>query len=119
MSMRPLLFQRVVARAAWKRKQMICLLMTGTGRLCYERSERRQGFACIKPEGAFYLVCENLRWKTRKHSVQQAKKHNLLLVPGSSFACPGYVRLAYCVSYEMIVRSLAGILKQLDEKNNR
>ena len=37
---------------------------------------------------------------------EEAKKQNLLLVPGSSFACPGYVRLAYCVSYEMILRSL-------------
>ena len=35
-----------------------------------------------------------------------AKKYNLLLVPGSSFACPGYVRLAYCVAYETIVNSL-------------
>ena len=28
------------------------------------------------------------------------------MVPGSSFACPGYVRLAYCVSYETIINSL-------------
>ena len=28
------------------------------------------------------------------------------MVPGSSFACPGYVRLAYCVSYETIQNSL-------------
>jgi len=28
------------------------------------------------------------------------------MVPGSSFACPGYVRLAYCVSHETIVNSL-------------
>ena len=34
------------------------------------------------------------------------KKYNILMVPGSSFACPGYVRLAYCVSYETIVNSL-------------
>ena len=33
------------------------------------------------------------------------KKYNILMVPGSSFACPGYVRLAYCVSYEKIVNS--------------
>ena len=34
-----------------------------------------------------------------------AKKYNLLFVPGSSFACSGYVRIAYCVSYEMIESS--------------
>ena len=28
------------------------------------------------------------------------------MVPGSSFACPGYVRIAYCVAYDTIVRSL-------------
>ena len=34
-----------------------------------------------------------------------AKKYNLLFVPGSSFSCSGYVRIAYCVSYEMIENS--------------
>ena len=28
------------------------------------------------------------------------------MVPASSFGCPGYVRIAYCVSYETIVNSL-------------
>ena len=36
----------------------------------------------------------------------EAKKYNILVVPGSSFGCPGYVRIAYCVSYETIVNSL-------------
>ena len=35
-----------------------------------------------------------------------AKKYHILMVPGSSFACPGYVRLAYCVSHETIVNAL-------------
>lgn len=34
-----------------------------------------------------------------------AKKYNLLFVPASSFAFPGYIRIAYCVSYDMIKRS--------------
>jgi aspartate aminotransferase len=38
--------------------------------------------------------------------VQRAQKYNLLLVPGSSFDGSGYVRLAYCVSPDMIRRSL-------------
>ena len=33
---------------------------------------------------------------------EAGKKYNILMVPGSSFACPGYVRLAYCVSYDTI-----------------
>ena len=38
--------------------------------------------------------------------VNIAKKYNILMVPGSSFAGPGYVRISYCVSHEQIVRSL-------------
>ena len=38
--------------------------------------------------------------------VEEGKKQHILMVDASSFGCPGYVRLAYCVSYEMIVRSL-------------
>lgn len=35
-----------------------------------------------------------------------AKRFNILLVPASSFGYPGYVRIAYCVSNDMIKRSL-------------
>ena len=63
------------------------------------------GFECIKPEGAFYLFVKS-PVENEKEFCQAAKKYNLLIVPGSSFACPGYVRLAYCVSYETIVNSL-------------
>lgn len=37
---------------------------------------------------------------------RQAKKYNIIFVKGSAFGCSGYVRLAYCVSKEMIERSL-------------
>lgn len=63
------------------------------------------GFECIKPEGAFYLFVKS-PVANEKEFCAAAKEYNILLVPGSSFACPGYVRLAYCVSYEMIVNSL-------------
>ena len=63
------------------------------------------GFECIKPQGAFYLFVKS-PIADEKEFCSIAKKYNLLLVPGSSFACPGYVRLAYCVSYETIVNSL-------------
>lgn len=63
------------------------------------------GFECIKPEGAFYLFVKSPA-ADEKEFCAAAKKYNLLIVPGSSFACPGYVRLAYCVSYETIVNSL-------------
>ena len=42
----------------------------------------------------------------QKQFCADAKELHILMVPGSSFACPGYVRLAYCVSYETIMNSL-------------
>ncbi|MCI9615084.1 MAG: pyridoxal phosphate-dependent aminotransferase [Dorea sp.] len=66
---------------------------------------RECGFECIKPEGAFYLFVKS-PITDEKEFCAAAKKYHLLLVPGSSFACPGYVRLAYCVAYETIVNSL-------------
>ena len=63
------------------------------------------GFECIKPEGAFYLFVKS-PIEDEKQFCAMAKKYNILIVPGSSFGCPGFVRMAYCVSYETIVNSL-------------
>ena len=63
------------------------------------------GFECIKPQGAFYLFVKS-PIADEKAFCQAAKKYNILIVPGSSFGCPGYVRMAYCVAYETIVNSL-------------
>ena len=63
------------------------------------------GFACIKPEGAFYLFVKS-PVSDEKAFCAAAKKYNILIVPGSSFGCPGYVRMAYCVAYETIVNAL-------------
>lgn len=68
------------------------------------------GYECVKPQGAFYLFVKALGGDD-KAFVAAAKKHNLLLVPGSSFGCPGYVRIAYCVDYAMIERSLPAFQK--------
>lgn len=65
----------------------------------------RIGYECIYPQGAFYLwmktPCDE------KLFVEEAKNLNLLLVPGSSFYGPGYVRIAYCVSEEMVKKSIS------------
>lgn len=63
------------------------------------------GFDCIKPQGAFYLFVK-APTPDEKEFVERAKKYHILLVPGSSFACPGYVRIAYCVSYDTIMHAL-------------
>lgn len=68
------------------------------------------GFECIKPEGAFYLwvktPCSN-----DMEFADKAKEFNLLLVPGSSFMCNGYVRISYCVDTDMIKRSFTAFGK--------
>ena len=63
------------------------------------------GFTCIKPEGAFYLFVKS-PIENEKEFCEAAKKYNILIVPGTSFGCPGYVRMAYCVAYETIVNAL-------------
>ena len=68
------------------------------------------GFDCIKPEGAFYLFVKS-PVENEKEFCETAKQYNVLVVPGSSFACPGYVRIAYCVSYDKIERSLPAFKK--------
>lgn len=66
---------------------------------------KNYGFECIKPQGAFYLFVKS-PIEDEKEFCNIAKKYNILFVPVSSFACPGYVRIAYCVSTDMIKRSL-------------
>ena len=72
-------------------------------------------FECIKPQGAFYLFVKTPI--DDKEFCNIAKKYNILVVPGSSFACPGYVRMAYCVSYEMIQNSRK-VFEQLSKELN-
>lgn len=65
----------------------------------------RIGFECTYPEGAFYLFMKSPE-PDEKHFVEVAKKYHLILVNGTTFGCPGYVRLAYCVQPDMIERSI-------------
>ena len=76
-----------------------------TNRKFLYQSLTDMGFECVKPEGAFYLFVKS-PVADEKAFVAEAKKHHLLMVPAASFGCPGYVRMAYCVSYEKIVNSL-------------
>lgn len=72
------------------------------------------GYEMIKPQGAFYLFIKAFE-EDDVVFANKAKKYGLLLVPGSSFGCKGYVRLAYCVNYDMIVRSLVSFKKLAEE----
>ncbi len=75
-----------------------------TNRLLLYNKLTSIGFECIKPEGAFYLWVKTPCTDDIEFA-NKAKEFNLLLVPGSSFMCRGYVRIAYCVDTDMVKRS--------------
>lgn len=68
------------------------------------------GFEMVKPNGAFYLFPKAMM-EDDVAFVMEAKKYNLLLVPGSGFGYPGYFRISYCVDMAMIERSLPAFTK--------
>ena len=74
------------------------------------------GYSCIKPQGTFYLFLKS-PVENEKEFIEKAKKYNILMVPGSSFACPGYVRIAFCVENEMIKRALPKFKELAKEYN--
>ena len=63
------------------------------------------GYETASPDGAFYLFVKSLE-EDACAFCEKAKSHELLLVPSDSFGVKGYVRVAYCVSYEQIEKSL-------------
>ncbi len=74
------------------------------------------GYNAISPDGAFYLFVKALE-PDAVQFCEKAKKYELLLVPSDSFGIEGYVRIAYCVSYEQIERSLPAFKKLYEEYN--
>ena len=62
------------------------------------------GFECLRPQGAFYLFVKS-PIEDYQAFIEEGKKQHILMVDATGFGCPGYVRLAYCVSPEMIRRS--------------
>lgn len=76
------------------------------------------GYECVKPQGAFYLFIKSLEEDDQAFA-RMAKKYNILIVPGSSFGCKGYCRIAYCVDYHMIKRALPGFQKLAQEYHER
>ena len=107
----PSLWQKVIARCANLRPDLEA----------YDRNRRalyegltQMGYEMAKPDGAFYLFIKAPGGDANAFS-EKAKQHDLLLVPGDGFGCPGYFRICYCVSYEMIQRSLPVFKALLDE----
>lgn len=72
------------------------------------------GYDAVRPDGAFYLFVKSLESDANAFC-ERAKKYELLLVPGDGFGMEGYVRIAYCVSYEQIEKSLPAFKKLYEE----
>jgi aspartate aminotransferase len=106
----PSLMQKVIARCAHLRPDLAA----------YDRNRKalyegltEMGYEMAKPDGAFYLFIKAPGGDAVAFS-EKAKQKDLLLVPGDGFGCPGYFRICYCVSYEMIQKSLPVFKSLLD-----
>lgn len=97
----PSLFQRVAERCIGRIAD-VSQYRENRDLLC--SSLRAVGFECIEPQGAFYLFMRSPEPDAMAFS-ERAKRHELMLVPGDDFGCPGYVRIAYCVPASQIERS--------------
>ncbi len=107
----PSLIQRVVGRC--QDATVDVEIYNRNRELLYSRLTE-YGYSCIKPQGAFYLFVK-APGGDDKAFARAAKEHRILLVAGSGFGGPGYVRIAYCVDYDMIVRSLPGFQALAEE----
>jgi aspartate aminotransferase len=107
----PSLIQRAVAKCL---DAKVDLEVYNRNRELLYNSLVSYGYQCVKPQGAFYLFIKALE-EDDKAFAEAAKKHNLLIVAGSAFGCPGYCRIAYCVDYEMIERALPSFKKVAEE----
>ena len=107
----PVLFQKVIARcvdvpgdvSAYRRNRD--LLYKGLTELGYE---------CARPQGAFYLFVKAPEPDAGAFS-EHAKKHDVLVVPGDSFGCEGYVRISYCVSEKTIRDAMPAFARIMEE----
>lgn len=100
----PGLMQKAVARVL-KESVDISIYQRKRDRLCDAMGAF--GYEFIRPQGAFYLFPKSLE-EDDVAFVNVLKEENILTVPGRGFGCPGYFRIAYCVSDETIEKSLPG-----------
>ena len=99
----PTLMQKVIELCAGERPDLAAY---EENRNLLYNSLREMGYECAKPDGAFYLFVKAPNGDANAFSEKAKLAHNLLVVPSDGFGCPGYFRLSYCVSNDMIRRSL-------------
>lgn len=98
----PSLFQRVAAVCAAETSDISVYRKNRD--LLYE-GLTSYGYTVVKPQGAFYLFPQALE-ADEKAFCERAKKYDLLLVPGTDFGCPGFLRVSYCVTTAQVERAL-------------
>jgi len=103
----PSLIQKAVARCL---DAKVDLDFYDRNRKALSEGLAERGFEFVPPQGAFYLLLKS-PVPDEKEFVQNAKKYHILMVSAASFACPGYVRLAYCTSPQTIAGSMDGFAK--------
>ncbi len=75
----------------------------------------RLGFQVVKPNGTFYIFPKALE-EDATIFCEKAQKYDLVLVPGDTFGCPGYFRMAYCIPTEKVKRSLIAFKTFVEEE---
>ena len=106
----PALFQRVVTDCADEPSDVAAY---ARNRDLLTRALSEYGYTYVEPDGAFYLWVRALEDDAQAFCAR-ARALELLPVPSDSFGVTGWVRVGYCVSYEVIERSLPA-WKQLAE----
>ena len=107
----PSLIQKVIARCVQLRPD---LQAYDENRRLLSDALRSYGYEMARPDGAFYLFVKAPVGSSKAFS-EKAKLQDLLLVPGDDFGCPEYFRICYCVSRDLIERSLPIFEKLIKE----
>jgi aspartate aminotransferase len=103
----PALMQRVVAGLTdvslditpyARRRSLFCDVLT------------QAGYKFLQPRGAFYLF-PKAPGGDDLNCVERLKAENILAVPGRGFGRPGYFRLAFCVSEQVIAAAAPGFAR--------
>ncbi len=72
------------------------------------------GYECIHPDGAFYLFMRSLEPDDARFC-DRAKEEKILMAPGTAFGGPGFVRVSYCVPYDVVERSIPAFKRLYDK----
>lgn len=73
------------------------------------------GFEAVKPGGTFYIFPKALE-EDSVAFCQKAMRYDLVLVPGDTFGCPGYFRMAYCIETEKVRRAMPALRRFVEQE---